>query len=82
MNFKRNCFAIIALIGSALVVTSCQDPNAFYEYQNIAEAVDTHEEFVASDGSYKKPGDYQDYEALINKDTSKFIGNTYEILST
>ena len=82
MNFKRNCFAIIALIGSALVVTSCQDPNAFYEYQNIAEVVDTHEEFVASDGSYKKPGDYQDYEALINKDTSKFIGNTYEILST
>ena len=81
MNFKRNCVAIIALIGSALVVTGCKDPNAFYSYENISEVVDTHEEFVSEDGSYMKLGNYKSYEATVSKDETKLLGNTYEILS-
>ena len=77
MNFKRNCLAIIALIGSALIVTSCQDPNSFSLYHNIAEVNDPHEEFVSADKSYKKPADYLDYLTYDNE----VLGDTYETLT-
>ena len=81
MNFKRNCFAIITLIGSALTVTSCKDPTLFVAYENIAEVLDTHEEFVSSDNSYKKFGDYKSYVAKVSETEEKEIGSTYEILT-
>ena len=81
MNFKRNCLGIIALITSALVVTSCQDSNAFSSYQFINEVQDTHEEFVASDGSYKKFGNYKSYVARLDASTTVELGSTYEVLT-
>ena len=81
MNFKRNCFLIITLVSSALVVTSCKDPTAFSAYQNIEEVVDTHEEFVSADGSYKKLGNFKDYEATISSTEKQSIGDTYEVLT-
>ena len=80
MNFKRNCLAIITLTCSALVVTSCQDRNSFNLYHNIAEVSDTHEEFVADDGSFKKPGDFKTYKALSGT-TEVELGTTYETLT-
>ena len=66
MNFKRNCLAIITLVGSVFAVAGCKDANLFSEYQNISEVVDNHEDFVSDDGSYKKYGDYLDYKAVVN----------------
>ena len=82
MNFKRNCFAIIALIGSVLTISSCKDASVFSLYQPISEVNDTHEEFVSSDGSYKKLGDYATYKALVSTgNPTKPLGSTYDILT-
>ena len=81
MNFKRNCFTIIALIGSVLTISSCKDSNAFSFYYPIEEVSDTHEEFVAEDRSYVKPGDYNDYVASIYEQETQNLGSTYEILT-
>ena len=81
MNFKRNCFAIIALIGSVLTISSCKDANAFSAYTPINEVNDTHEDFIASDGSYKKFGNYKNYEALVSTGVTSDMGSTYQILT-
>ena len=82
MNFKRNCLAIITLVGSVFAVAGCKDANLFSEYQNISEVVDNHEDFVAEDGSYKKYGDYLDYKAVVNSEKTTSIGDTYKVLNS
>ena len=82
MNFKRNCLAIITLVGSVFAVAGCKDANLFSEYQNISEVVDNHEDFVSEDGSYKKYGDYLDYQAVVNSEKTTSIGDTYKVLNS
>ena len=81
MNFKRNCIAIIALVCSVLVISGCKDPNVFVPYENIAETLDTHEEFVSSDGSYEKHGNFASYTAKLDSTHTKEFGDTYSVLT-
>ena len=78
MNFKRNLFTIISLVGSVFAVAGCTNKNAFERYSIIQEVKDKHEEFVSDDGSYVKHGDYADYTAIIDKSgTKKNFGSFY-----
>ena len=81
MNFKRNYLKIITLVGSVFLIAGCQDSGAFVQYQNIEEVVDTHEEFVASDGSYEKHGNFASYTAKLDSTHTKDFGNTYNVLT-
>ena len=81
MNFKRNYLKIITLVGSVFLIAGCQDSGAFVQYQNIEEVVDTHEEFVASDGSYEKHGNFASYTAKLDSTHTKDFGDTYSVLT-
>ena len=77
MNFRRNLFTIISLVGSVFAVAGCTNKNTFERYSIIEEVRDKHEEFVSEDGSYVKPGDYADYIAVNKSGNPENFGSFY-----
>ena len=84
MNFNRNWFKIIALVGATFAIAGCRDRNAFVEYKPISEVEDKHEDIIGPNESYIKYGDYKSFPAssLEGSNTKiDYLGSTYEVLT-
>ena len=82
MNFKRNLFSIIALIGTLVLVSSCVDKRAFKEYSPLEWNIDAHEEEIFFNGAIKKPGNYLDSYATTTSIENKVnIGSFYDVMT-
>ena len=81
MNFKRNLLSIITLVCSVFAISGCKDPKVFTKFEFIEEVLDDHQDVIASDGSYVKPGNFTRYQAINADNVPVKLGTTYDVLT-
>lgn len=80
MNFKRNCFAITALLASVFMVAGCSNDGDFLHYAYIDEMKDEHEFESFNENSYVKYGDYENYTAKGVSSVDHVLGSASDVM--
>ncbi len=88
MNFKRNCFSIITLLGSVFLITACGKSNDFVQYKYLDEVTISDKPEAAKDGSWVKEAQFESYWASTKTiidpvfgELKQELGTTYEVLN-